>query len=259
MDPRTSGLGRSQEGNCDRDPFSAAPETPEQSTATVSVVVVDDMRLYGEALASLLGHETWIATVETAADADEALARLGVPSPVVVLLNMAMTRSMVILAALGRAAPHAGVIALGVSETEHDVIACAEAGVAGYLLRRESLDDLKAIVQSVARGETICSPQVAATLLRRVATLAAERQSATGRAQLTAREREVLELVDEGLSNRDIAMRLSIEVRTVKNHVHNILEKLKVHRRGEAAAWMRAADGLDPAPAGYWSLRSSRR
>jgi two-component system nitrate/nitrite response regulator NarL len=245
MDPRTSAL-------------SAAPQTPEQSTTPVTVVIVDDMRLYGEALAGLLRREDWIESVATAADADEALAHLGVRSPVVVLLNMAMAGSICILGALARAAPRAGVVALGVSETEDEVIACAEAGVAGYLLRRESLDDLKAIVQSVARGETICSPQVAATLLRRVATLAAERQTATGTAQLTAREREVLELIDEGLSNRDIGRRLFIEVRTVKNHVHNILEKLQVHRRGEAAARMRAADGPDAAPAGYWSLRSSR-
>jgi two-component system, NarL family, nitrate/nitrite response regulator NarL len=257
MDTRTSGLGRSQVATCERDPSSAAPETTEQSTATVRVIIVDDMRLYREALAGLLGREAWIQSVESATDADEALACLDVPTPVVVLLNMAMTGSIFILAALGRAAPQVGVIALGVSETEHEVIACAEAGVAGYLLRRESLHDLKAIVQSVARGETICSPQVAATLLRRVATLAAERKLATGTAQLTAREREVLKLIDEGLSNRDIAGRLSIEVRTVKNHVHNILEKLKVRRRGEAAAWMRAADGPASAHAGYRSLRSS--
>jgi DNA-binding NarL/FixJ family response regulator len=259
MDPRSSDLSRSQVGIRGRDPVSTAPETPEQSTATVNLVIVDDMRLYMEALAGLLGREGWIQSVETATDADAALACLSVPSPVVVLLNMAMTGSIFILAALGRAAPQVGVIALGVSETEDEVIACAEAGVAGYLLRRESLHDLKAIVQSVARGETICSPQVAATLLRRVATLAAERQLATGTALLTAREHEVLELIDEGLSNRDIAGRLSIEVRTVKNHVHNILEKLKVHRRGEAAAWMRAAEDPVPAQARYRSLRSSRR
>jgi two-component system, NarL family, nitrate/nitrite response regulator NarL len=258
MDPRSSDSSRSQVGIHGHDPISIALETPEQSTATVNLVIVDDMRLYMEALAGLLGREAWIESVETATDADEALACLSVRSPVVVLLNMAMTGSIFILGALGRAAPQAGVIAVGVSETEHEVIACAEAGVAGYLLRRESLHDLRAIVQSVARGETICSPHVTATLLRRVATLAAERQLATGTAQLTAREREVLKLIDEGLSNRDIAGRLSIEVRTVKNHVHNILEKLKVHRRGEAAAWMRAAEGPGPAQARYRSLRSTR-
>jgi two-component system, NarL family, nitrate/nitrite response regulator NarL len=157
-----------------------------------------------------------------------------------------MAGAVAVLSAIAGAAPHAQVIAVGVFETEQQVIACAEAGVAGYLLRHESLAQLGAVVQSVLRGETICSPQVAATLLRRVATLAAERRSADGTAQLTVREREVLQLVDLGMSNRDIAERLSIEVRTVKNHVHNILEKLQVHRRGEAAARLRAGRALVP-------------
>ena len=82
MDPRTSGLGRSQVATCERDPSSAAPETTEQSTVTVRVIIVDDMRLYREALAGLLGREAWIQSVESATDADEALACLDVPSPV---------------------------------------------------------------------------------------------------------------------------------------------------------------------------------
>jgi DNA-binding NarL/FixJ family response regulator len=92
----------------------------------------------------------------------------------------------------------------------------------------------------VTRGEFLCSPGTAATLLRRVAALAAERHTADNGARLTPREQQVVRLIDEGLSNKEIARRLSIEVRTVKNHVHSILEKLQVRRRGEAAARMRA-------------------
>jgi DNA-binding NarL/FixJ family response regulator len=225
----------------DQTPATAARQYP-----TIRVLIVDDLRLYTDALATMLLREAWVARVETAADAGEALARLSNATPAVVLLNMTTAGSIAILSAIVSAAPHAHVIAIGASETEQQVIACAEAGVAGYLLRHESLTQLHAIIQSVARGETICSPHVAATLLRHVATLAAERQSAAGTAQLTAREREVLQLIDQGLSNKDIAQRLSIEVRTVKNHVHNILEKLQVRRRGEAAARMRAGRILVP-------------
>jgi two-component system, NarL family, nitrate/nitrite response regulator NarL len=210
------------------------------------VLIVDDLRLYADALATVLLREAWVATVETAADASEALARLSSAAPAVVLLNMTTAGSIAILSAIVSAAPHADVIAIGASGTEQQVIACAEAGVAGYLLRHESLTQLHAIVQSVAQGETICSPNVAATLLRHVATLAAQRQSPAGTTQLTAREREVLQLIDQGLSNKDIAQRLAIEVRTVKNHVHNILEKLQVRRRGEAAARLRAGQVLVP-------------
>ena len=117
----------------------------------------------------------------------------------------------------------------------------AEAGAAGYLLRSDPLVELVAVIGSVARGETRCSPRVAAALLRRVATLSHERRHQAEPTRLTAREREVLQLVDDGLSNKQIARRLSIELRTVKNHVHHILEKFQVHRRAEAAARFRMA------------------
>jgi len=91
------------------------------------------------------------------------------------------------------------------------------------------------------RGEAVCSPRVAGALLRRIAALATDGRSDRVPAHLTKREREIMGLIDEGLSNKEIAKRLRIEVATVKNHVHNILEKLQVHRRGEAAARVRAA------------------
>src|SRR5439155_827652 len=105
--------------------------------------------------------------------------------------------------------------------------------------REASIDDLVTVIESVARGEAICSPRVAAGLLRRVAALAAGHGGDLPRAQLTNREREIVRLIDNGLSNKEIARALGIEVATVKNHVHNILEKLQVHRRGEAAARVR--------------------
>jgi two-component system nitrate/nitrite response regulator NarL len=99
-----------------------------------------------------------------------------------------------------------------------------------------SLDDLASAVASVRRGEVLCSPGMAAGLFRRVAALARERGLDPIEEKLTARELEVLRLIEEGRSNKEIASLLSIEVPTVKNHVHRILEKLHVHRRSEAAA-----------------------
>ena len=93
---------------------------------------------------------------------------------------------------------------------------------------------------TVLSHELPCSPGVAGALLRRVAALAAERRGECGLERLTAREVEVLRLIERGLANREIAAQLCIELRTVKNHVHRILEKLGVDRRGQAAALMRA-------------------
>ena len=203
------------------------------------VLLVDDTRLNRDGLTELLEREPGIGRVDAVADAEHALQQLGQAVPDVVLVNVATFESVGICRAVANAVPHTGVIALAVSDCDADVVAYAEAGVAGYLLRDESLSTLMAVIGSVVRGETLCSPRIAATLLRRVATLAAERRSWSEPNQLTPREREILQHIDEGLSNKEIARRLSIEVRTVKNHVHNILEKLKVRRRGEAAALLR--------------------
>jgi len=199
-------------------------------------------------LATILNGEAWIAALDTAADMATTLTRVREFRPDVIRLNVATVGSLDILSAVVSADPHACTVAIGVSGREDEVIACAEAGVAGYLLREGSRTDLGVTIQSVARGETLCPPQIAATLLRRVASLAAERRSWAAQSHLTARERQILGLIDQGLSNKEIGQRLGIEVRTVKNHVHNILEKLHVHRRGEAAARMRAvqASGIRP-------------
>jgi two-component system nitrate/nitrite response regulator NarL len=208
------------------------------------VLIVDDTRLYLEGLASILEHQSQIAVVQTAADQETALRHVTSFSPDVVLLNTVMNGSGAILQTLIEA-ERIPVIALSVREAEHEVVSWAEAGVAGYLFRTESLADLLVVLQSVQRGETVYSPRVAAALLRRVATLASERGPQTDVARLTGREHQVLRLIDEGLTNKDIARRLSIEVRTVKNHVHNILNKLQVHRRSEAAAKIRLEGNRD--------------
>lgn len=205
----------------------------------MSVLVVDDSRLYRDAVADLLRAELWVDRVEVASDGPAAMERSVAFPPTITLLNLAVDDSLGWLEALRGAG--ARVVVLGVRDSDAEVLACAEAGAAGYLLRSDSLDALRELIQAVARGEAICSPRATALLLRRVATLAAERRSRTGLGVLTAREAEILELLEQGLANGEIAQRLSIQVRTVKNHVHAILGKLGVARRGQAAARARAA------------------
>jgi two-component system, NarL family, nitrate/nitrite response regulator NarL len=216
----------------------------------VHVLIIDNTRLYREGLTARLAPEAGIERVVPAADGQTALYHLSMLPIDVVLLNMATSASIAVLHAVVEAAPQVPVVALAVPDSDDEVIACAEAGVAGYLQRQDSFGDLLAVIRSVAQGETLCSPRVAATLLRRVATLAAEHRSAPEATSLTAREREVVGLIDQGMSNKEIARRLCIEVRTVKNHVHNILQKLQVSRRGEAAARLRVATARQGAGVG---------
>ena len=203
--------------------------------------VVAQVRLYEEGLAQAIGLDPRYEVAGTAPSIALGVRRIRALAqpPDVALLDLAAPDGLAAVRALRDELPDMRVIALGIRELEPDVIAWAEAGVDGFVSRDASLEDLCATVDSVARGETLCSPRVAATLLRRVATLARERRPAPPHAVLTARERQIVALIDEGLSNKEIAGRLRIELPTVKNHVHNVLEKLQVRRRSEAAARVR--------------------
>ena len=202
--------------------------------------IVADVSVHRDGLQDVLEREARIHVIGATATVQQSIAEIADLAPDVVLLDVAGEDRVAAITALVQAIPGVKVVACAVPETEHDVIPCAEAGVAACLPRETPLDDLVATIEHVASGESSASPRVAAMLLRRVATLAAIRVS---EAHLTAREEEVLVLIDDGLSNKQIARRLSIELATVKNHVHNILEKLHVHRRYEAAARMRARNG----------------
>ena len=196
------------------------------------------MRLYREGIALLLARDQRFRIVGGAATHQEARPLLD-RAPDVVLLDTPLANAEAALAELG--APAQKVVVLGVTEREADVIAWAEAGAAGYISREATRDDLGAALEAAASGETIASPRMVAALLRRLNAVAhAAPLERDGTEALTPRELQVARLVGEGLSNKEIASQLCIEVTTVKNHVHNILRKLDVSRRGQAAAYFRA-------------------
>jgi DNA-binding NarL/FixJ family response regulator len=207
-----------------------------------SLVVVSDIRLYRDGLAEILGRRPGLTVVGVAASLPAAIDETRQRRPDIVLVDMAGRPKPAVVREFVLEVPDAKVVALALGDAEADVIEYAEAGVVGYATRESSLDELVSAIESVARDEMVCSPRVTATLLRRVAELAASRGPDPARAaRLTGRELQIVGLIDDGLSNKEIARRLYIEVATVKNHVHNILEKLQVRRRAEAAIELRAA------------------
>ena len=220
--------------------MQAVEANSEVTTEPTRVFVVAEIRLYREGLAELLGHRPGLAVAGTAAGLDEALRGARAARPDVVLLDMAMLDGIATARTLARVSPDARVVALAVPESERHVIACAEAGIVGYVSREASLADLVAAIEGAARGEAHCSPRMVASLLRRLGALSLERSGDEPRAHLTARELEIVGLIDRGLSNKEIAQALCIGLPTVKNHVHHILEKLGAERRSQAAARVRA-------------------
>lgn len=216
----------------------------ERAAPMIRLLIVSDIRLYREGLAQILARESRLQVVGTAADAPTAIEMGATRALDVALVDMAMPQSVDAVRGIAAAAPGVKVVALGIREDERDLIACAEAGVAGYVARAASVPDLVVTLEGVGRGELLCSPQTAATLWRRVAAVGGGARSEYALDALTPREREIGRLLEAGLSNKDIARRLGIEVATVKNHVHNLLEKLHVHRRGQAAARLQDSDRL---------------
>ena len=201
------------------------------------VLLVSDVRAYRDALARWCDRQAGVRVVATVGHHDGALALAREHQPDVALLDMRGPDSRDLARDLARQSPGVKLVGLGLSETEDNVLAYAGAGFAGYVPREAPLEEVVAVVRGIARGEVRYSRRIATTLLHRLANGSAAHGGRP--APLTPREIEIVRLIDEGLSNREIGRRLAIEVATVKNHVHHVLEKLQVHRRGEAAARLR--------------------
>jgi two-component system nitrate/nitrite response regulator NarL len=198
-----------------------------------SVLVIDRCRLTGDALAGVRKTRPWVGSIHTTPRLDlmDRIAGL-------IIVNARDADAAALPELVHRYNPDASVVVLGVSGDAAEIVRWAERGVAGILTEDDGLDELDAVAVTVASGRAACSGPVGGVLLRQfsVRALAAPGVRAD-MVHLTPREREVLALIELGWTNKQIASHLCIEVRTVKNHVHNLLEKLRVGRRSEAATW----------------------
>lgn len=209
----------------------------------IRVLVASHIRLYREALGRVLEQTeeqiTMVGVAESAAVAVEQLQRL---TPDIALLDMAMGDAFAVARQWGRlAASGCGttrIVALGMAENEAEVLNCAQLGISGFITRDASITDMLEAIEATARGEVHCSPKIAGSLFRRVAALSSSSRSASN--ALTARESQILRLLQQGMSNKMISRSLGIELPTVKNHVHSILGKLGIHRRTEAISLLYA-------------------
>jgi two-component system, NarL family, nitrate/nitrite response regulator NarL len=200
-------------------------------------VLAAQIRLYRESLSRAFENDPAIELVGSARNCEELEICVNETHPQVLVVDTGMSGWPAIARALTQA-DETRVVALGVHGLADEIVTLAEAGIAGYVTRDDPLDRLVEVIVGVARGEMPCSPRISWHLMRRVARLAADVHDAP-LARLTVREVEILRLIEQGLQNKQIATRLSIQLATVKNHVGSILEKLEVGTRGEAAAIIR--------------------
>jgi DNA-binding NarL/FixJ family response regulator len=214
-------------------------ESPEKALEEVRVVVVDDHDLFRSGLKTLL-EEQGVNVVGEAANGQTAirLASELAPDVVVMDLNMPGLTGVETTRKLAGIAPLARVVVLTISADDEDVMDAVMAGACGYLIKDSSIQDLIVGIRAAASGESLISPQIAAKVLRRLRSQSTSEDAArTIRAELSDREIEVLKLIANGKDNAQIARELYISPKTVKNHISNILMKLQIDNRIQAAVY----------------------
>jgi len=210
----------------------------------IHVMVVHEFPLMCNIIASVLEGEGDIAVIGRAASVEQALKLIKNHKVDVALISSRLPEqgALALTNVIGQSASPIKILILGITETRENVLRYIEAGAAGYVLRESSLDELLATIRSVNHGQAVVSPEIAATLIERVSeyshVVAHVDPVSVNDLKLTSRETEVLELLSQNLSNHEIAHQLVIELGTVKNHVHSILNKLGVSSREDAARLM---------------------
>lgn len=245
-----------------------APAQPSSAPARIFGVV--STVAWGELLRALLGTRGSIECAGIAIDGDLALKQIAATTPPVdiALIDITARRALEMAQRVRRDRSPLRVVALGLDGDPREALTWAMAGAVGLVAHNATSEELVRALTGVARGEAPCSPVVISALLRAVGT-PAERTSGEPGMALTAREREVAELIAIGLTNKQIAASLQIEPGTVKSHVHSVIRKLRVSRRAQVAALVHregaasivdeAAQGVNGAPVAALHIHTPTR
>jgi two-component system nitrate/nitrite response regulator NarL len=209
----------------------------------IRVIIQHDIRVVRDGIASLLDHSPRLTVVgfPQPENASKEKQEGGAADVVLAVSELAAGTIADQIQEIKNTFPDAKVVIIGVLGTEKESLEYIEAGASGYVLPESCPEDLVETIQIVHRGEATCPPGMLARLFERIASLHTQLKIAQNieMSTLTHRELEILQLVADGMSNKEIAICLKLELQTVKNHVHNILEKLRVRNRRDAVACTR--------------------
>lgn len=212
----------------------------------ISVALIEDNRLVREGLTAMLDRTADFSVVAAASSGEPA--RLKDARPEVILLDVGLwdDDSLRLAATLRQEYPQARVIIMDLLPVHEDIIDFVNAGVSGFIMKDATFEDLVSTIRSVADGAHVLPPQMTSTLFSQIAREAVGRGRAVAleAVRMTPREREVVELISEGLSNKEIASRLGVATHTVKSHVRNVMEKLALHTRLQIAAYARGQSSV---------------
>ena len=208
----------------------------------IQILLIEDNRLLREGIATMLGEQGDFEVVARSEDGDAVyeLKRIN-KYPDIVLLDLGLQKqnSLLLMDLLKKEFPESRIIAMDILPDEADIVEFVKAGGSGFILKQASMDDFLNTIRKVARGEKVLPPVLTSSLFSQIVDFAAKsiKSQVQESISLTRREREIIDLISEGLSNKEIAQRLHIATYTVKSHVHNILEKLALSTRLQVAAF----------------------
>jgi DNA-binding NarL/FixJ family response regulator len=222
---------------------TVAPAPP--APGKTSVAVIEDNRLVREGISALLDQISDLTVVAGGSSVDALLKHA---KPDVILLDLGLRNgdSLRVVHRVKTEFPDAKVIVMDLLPLHEEIVEFVNAGVSGFIMKDASLDDLVNTIRAVSKGAHVLPPQMTGSLFSQIArdAVARGRPEVLESVRMTAREREVVDLISEGCSNKEIAARLHIATHTVKSHVRNIMEKLTLHTRLQIAAYAHRDEGV---------------
>lgn len=238
-----------------RPPARKAKTAPKVETSEpgsrIALVLIEDNRLLREGIVKMIHSQPGFRVLVASADVDEALQKVREARPDIVLLDCGLEDhdSVSLTVTVHREVPAAKVIVMGLLPREEDVAEFVRAGASGFIMKDAVFEEFLETIRAVARGAQVLPRALTNSLFAQIAARSGgSRARKLEAVRLTSREREVVDLLGEGLSNKEIATRLNIAVYTVKSHVHNVLEKLALRSRLEVAAFSHAREAPAPPP-----------
>jgi DNA-binding NarL/FixJ family response regulator len=203
------------------------------------ILIIEDNRVLLDGIATMINEQADMHVVATIGSGNNILLKASQTKPDVILLDAGLKnfKESSVVESIRKTMPDVKVIGMGFIPTQLDIVEFVEAGASGFILKDATVKEFLGTIRLVAQGAKILPPSLAGSLFSRVAELALKKRKGriTDAVRMTKREREIIVLVADALSNKEIGQRLSIATHTVKSHVHNIMEKLALHSRLQIA------------------------
>jgi DNA-binding NarL/FixJ family response regulator len=205
------------------------------------IFLIEDNRILRDGIKALINKQEDLKVVAATAGNHDTLIQARILKPQVILVDLGLRSENCcrVVATLTKELPHTKIIGMGLIPSQLDIIEFVEAGAAGFILKDATIEDVLGTIRAVARGVKILPPLLTESLFTHVVDHALRKGKGklSDAVRMTKREREIIVLIAEGLSNKEIAQRLNLSTYTVKSHIHNILEKMALHSRLEIATY----------------------